>query len=71
MAVLRILLVEDDTDVRAVIDLALTGHGHRVVTAGDCGLAIGWLEAGGLDLLVTDVVLPDGSGRRLARIVAG
>ena len=57
-----ILVVDDDAAIRAVISQALRRDGHEVRLAGslaDMRRAI----AGGLpDVLVTDVVLPDGNG---------
>ena len=61
-----ILVVEDSEGVRELIRRVLEQRGHRVFTAArpDEALALGRLH--GLDLLVTDVVLPGLSGRELA-----
>ena len=66
----RILLVEDDVDVRTVIERALTDHGHQVAAASDCAAAVEVMLGVELDLVITDVSLPDGSGRRLAQAAA-
>jgi DNA-binding response OmpR family regulator len=66
----RILLVEDDADVRAVIAEALTGQGHRVAVAADYAAALAVLGSDAPELLITNVVLPGGSGRALARAAA-
>ena len=64
-----ILLVEDEPGVRLLTRTVLERGGYRVVEAanGADGLRA-WVESGGhVDLVLTDVVMPDGmSGRELA-----
>ena len=64
-----ILVVEDDPDVRALVVRMLAGMGHDTVQAEDGRSALARLaEHPGIDLLFTDVVLPDGmSGQDIAR----
>jgi two-component system, cell cycle sensor histidine kinase and response regulator CckA len=67
----RILIVEDDAQVRELAEVALTGCGYRVVSA-DCGHRAFQIineDADGFDLMVTDVVMPDLGGRELAQQV--
>jgi CheY-like chemotaxis protein len=61
----RVLVVEDDAQVRSVTVRALEGAGYRVVVAGDGAeaLALDQRGAGPFDLVVTDVVMPGLSGR--------
>jgi signal transduction histidine kinase len=63
-----ILVVEDNEDVRAFTEQVLRDLGYRVSTAADGRRALQALEQlGGVDLLFTDVGLPEGmSGRDLA-----
>lgn len=64
----NILLVEDDNVVRELIRVELGKLGYRVWTAKD-GLEaclIGTQQIGGLDLLLTDVVMPGMNGTELA-----
>ena len=64
----RVLVVEDDPDVRALIVTTLTAHGYTVRAARDARDALTTLDAeGDIDLLLTDVVLPGGiNGSELA-----
>jgi len=64
-----VLLVDDDDDVRRVTDRILRNAGYRVLlaTSGDEALAVARENAGTIDLLLTDVVMPGMSGRELAR----
>lgn len=68
-----VLLVEDDLAVCELIRSVLTAHGYKVVTAVRPGDAETLFEEIGsrIDLLVSDVVMPDVSGTELAkRLVA-
>jgi PAS domain S-box-containing protein len=64
-----ILLVEDESALRALFRRVLENAGFRVATAGDAGEALAWMDehAGPVDLLLTDVVLPGRDGRSVAR----
>jgi signal transduction histidine kinase len=63
----RVLLVEDDPDVRRFTADALTELGHRVRAAENAETALACLADGeDFDLLLTDVVMPGMDGRRLA-----
>jgi CheY-like chemotaxis protein len=63
----KILIVEDQTEVRSQIADALNEIGHTVMEAGDGTAGLKVLESGEpLDLLITDVGLPGMSGLQLA-----
>ncbi len=64
-----VLVAEDEADVREVLMRALEESGYRVYGAAhsDDALAVAAQVNGGIDLLVTDVVLPGRSGHVLAR----
>jgi len=68
---LRILLVEDHADTAEAMAELLRGHGHRVTVAGSVAQGLAAAEscggAAGLDLLLSDLGLPDGSGLDLMR----
>ncbi|HEX9011372.1 MAG TPA: ATP-binding protein [Holophagaceae bacterium] len=63
----RILLVEDETDVRRVVRMMLEGGGYRVIEAGDGAEALALLEreAAGVPLVVSDVIMPGMTGKEL------
>lgn len=62
-----ILLVEDDDGVRALVTDVLERHGYRVLVAAlpSEAIAIAASDAGEIELLLTDVVMPEMSGREL------
>ena len=66
----RILLVEDDDEVRAVAAAFLEAMGYEVVETPNAAKALELLERdGGFDLLFSDVVLPGGmNGPQLAQL---
>ncbi|MCW5971208.1 MAG: response regulator [Blastocatellales bacterium] len=63
-----ILVVEDDVRVRDFTETALTAFGYTVLSAqnADRALRISEQHSGPIHLLLTDVVLPETSGRDLA-----
>jgi PAS domain S-box-containing protein len=62
----RILLVEDEPGVREITSRMLEQNGYEVIVAAEPKQAIEFASQGDFDLLVTDLVLPDMDGRRLA-----
>jgi PAS domain S-box-containing protein len=64
-----VLLVEDERSVRALARRILEGSGYTVLEASDAAEAIGISDQypGGIDLLFTDVVMPEISGPELAQ----
>src|SRR6266446_5525114 len=62
----RILLVEDDPDVRPLMEHILLAHGYQVTTAETVAIANALLSAVPFDLAICDVNLPDGSGLTVA-----
>jgi two-component system, cell cycle sensor histidine kinase and response regulator CckA len=66
-----ILLVEDEDGVRHVVETMLKRHGYQVLSSASSTDALGVAERhpGVIDLLVTDVVMPGMSGRKMAECV--
>ncbi len=67
-----ILLVEDDPGVRRSTRISLGRLGYRVLEASGPTTALALATAHPeIDLLLTDVVMPEGSGPELAAVLAG
>ena len=63
----RLLLVEDDAEVRAVVAAQLEGAGHSVVVHDSALQAVALLESGErFDMVLTDYAMPDLSGIEVA-----
>ena len=62
-----ILLIEDHPDTAEAIADLLRERGHRVVVAGSLAAGRAAAEEAGIDLVVSDLGLPDGSGLTLMR----
>ena len=65
----RILLIEDDPDVREGLELALRHLGHEVLTRADGESGIAAISASGPDVVVLDVMLPGADGFEVCRRV--
>jgi two-component system, cell cycle sensor histidine kinase and response regulator CckA len=67
-----VLVVEDQDEVRSYVAAVLVRYGYRVLTASCVREAVEVChgEPGPIDLLLTDVVMPHGSGRELAARLA-
>jgi len=63
---LRIVLVEDERELRETTTELLELLGHTVLPAGDAAAALGVLDGGAVDVMITDISLPDLSGEVLA-----
>jgi signal transduction histidine kinase len=61
-----ILVVEDETEVRAYAVRGLSELGYRVAEAGNADVALAILREQPIDLLFTDIGLPGMDGRQLA-----
>ena len=68
----RVLLVEDDPDIRALTRTFLQHEGYSVFSSGAAERAVQiFRSAPRIDLLVTDLYLPEWSGMELARELKG
>ncbi len=68
---LRVLLVEDDAEASEMMTLVLSDRGVQVSTARDYDSALGAMQQGWPDVLVSDIGLPGRDGYELARRVRG
>ena len=67
-----VLLVEDEDSVRRLARMALERHGYQVLTAANGRAALAIAEdrtSAPIDLIITDVVMPEMSGRQLVDIL--
>jgi two-component system cell cycle sensor histidine kinase/response regulator CckA len=62
-----VLLCEDEEGVRDLVEHVLTTHGYRVLAAGGPLHALELAAEQPVDVLVSDVIMPDLSGPELAR----
>jgi two-component system response regulator PilR (NtrC family) len=63
----KILLVDDEPSIRQLLSYRLRKEGYDVVMAENGHDAIATLEKGGVDLLVSDIRMPDMSGVEVLR----
>ena len=66
---LRVLVVEDDAEIRGLLRVALAAEGFEVVTAVTVSEATALLAHRPPDVIVLDLGLPDGDGAELVRAV--
>jgi two-component system response regulator MprA len=63
----KVLIVEDDPDVRAALARALSFEGYEIETAADGGRALAQIEVAEPDAVVLDVMMPFVDGLETAR----
>jgi two-component system, cell cycle sensor histidine kinase and response regulator CckA len=69
MAAAIILVVDDNESVRTAVRKALLGDGHEVLEARSLEAARAIASVAHVDLVVCDLVLPDGNGPDLAQVL--
>src|SRR5437762_2564303 len=67
----RVLLIDDDRGLSEVIELLLSREGYGVERAGTLRAGIARSGAAGIDLVITDLKLPDGTGLDAIREIRG
>jgi DNA-binding response OmpR family regulator len=65
----KILTVDDDADLLALVGFALTQAGYAVVKAADAPEALRVFDAEAPDLVILDINLPSGSGFDVCRAI--
>jgi two-component system, OmpR family, response regulator len=63
----RILIADDEANIRDVVQYALERDGYQVEAVADGQAALARIEAGGIDLVVLDVLMPELDGLNLCR----
>jgi len=58
----RIMVIDDEAAIRAMIEKILISAGHKVVVAGDGVEGVNQLRASPADLIVTDLFMPNQEG---------
>jgi CheY-like chemotaxis protein len=64
-AFLTILIADDEEGIRSLLTHWLAGAGHRVIVAANGREASRLVRSQRIDLVITDVVMPDGDGYEL------
>jgi CheY-like chemotaxis protein len=59
---MRVLVVEDDAELREYLRLALELHEHQVLTAENGRQALAYLNGHAVDAIVTDLFMPEMDG---------
>ena len=58
----KILVVDDEPDIREILKVMLEGDGHAVTVAGDGHAATRLLDTERVDLILTDIFMPGKDG---------
>jgi CheY-like chemotaxis protein len=70
LAGIRVLIVDNDQDLRDLLQFVLERYGAEVTAAGSAADALAALERSMPDVLLSDIAMPDESGYDLMRKVA-
>jgi signal transduction histidine kinase/CheY-like chemotaxis protein/CHASE3 domain sensor protein len=65
----RVLVADDDPELRTILDRALSRHGFRVHSVGDGADALETIKTSAVDLLVIDLAMPEIDGLAVIRAV--
>jgi DNA-binding response OmpR family regulator len=63
----KILVVDDDPDIRRLLSVLLEGEGHNVISAPDGERALELISREGPDLILLDVMMPKKDGYTVLR----
>ena len=62
MSSLSILIVDDEPEIREILNVILAKSGHRIACAGDGHEAVKVLAQSKFDLVITDLLMPESDG---------
>ena len=65
----RILVLDDDPLIQTTLPLMLREHGHEVLTAANGKLGLRLLQTEPVDLVLTDILMPEADGIEVVRAV--
>ncbi len=65
-----VLIIDDEPDIRSLLDMTLSRIGLNTVLASDVSDALAALKKQEFDLCLTDMKLPDGSGMEIIQLIA-
>ncbi len=65
----RILVADDDVDIRELVEFKLSTLGHDIVTVGDGGAALEVCRTARPDLAILDIMMPGMSGLEACRAI--
>jgi two-component system KDP operon response regulator KdpE len=63
----RILVIDDEPQIRRFLDISLRAQGYRILMAGDGGSGLDLLATHGADLVILDLGLPDRDGHSVLK----
>ncbi|MFV2089524.1 MAG: response regulator, partial [Pseudomonadales bacterium] len=66
----KALIVDDEPDIRELLEITLGRMSIDTAAAADLATARKWLESDSFDLCLTDMHLPDGDGLELVNYIA-
>jgi DNA-binding NtrC family response regulator len=67
----RILIIDDDETIRSVFQRFLTGKGYLVDVAADGRQGLRLLEEEAVDLVITDIMMPETDGLEVVMAIQG
>lgn len=67
----KILIIDDDETILNVFNRFLTGEGHEVMVAQDGRQGLRVLEREELDLVITDIMMPETDGLEVVMAIRG
>jgi DNA-binding NtrC family response regulator len=65
----RILVIDDEPGIRAVLQAVLTRGGHTVLSANDGAIGLAAFIADRPDLVITDIIMPEKEGIETIRAI--
>ena len=67
----RILIIDDDETIQSVFQRFLTGKGYEVLVASDGRRGLRILEESEIDLVITDIMMPETDGLEVVMAIRG